>query len=116
MSQEPVPFFGVLSWRDAEGLRHPAPMGTLVYLDSLRGLIPGRIVGVRRDRGVLELQVEFDAGAKALHWSGLTENAWAGRTEWWSAREIVPRAAADLRRDRIKSHTWEFSPVPVETT
>ena len=110
MPQEPVP---ARSWRDAEGRTHPAPTGAPVYLDSLRGLIPGRIVGVRRDRGRLELQVEFDAGAKALHWSGLTENAWAGRTEWWPAREIVPRAAADPRRDRIKSHTWEF---PVETT
>lgn len=115
MPQEPVPFPGVLSWRDAEGRSHPAPTGAPVYLDSLRGLIPGRIMGARRDsRGALELQVEFDTGAKALHWSGLTENAWAGRTEWWSAREIVPRATADLRRDRIKSHTWEFS--PVETT
>jgi len=107
LTQKPAaPAFPALSWRDAEGHTHPAPMGAAVYLDSLRGMIPGRVVAVRRDaRGTLELQIEFDA--KALHWSGMTENAWAGRTEWWPAREIVPRAAADLRRDRIKSYTWE---------
>lgn len=56
------------------------------YLDSLHGLIPCTVTGWNGVKLVVDFPDE-----DPLHWSGLTTNAWRGRSgEEFAPRYIVP--------------------------
>lgn len=80
-------------------------VGTKAYLDSTHGLIPCVVTHITSE-GVT---VDFDEDAPALHWSGQTKNAWAGRKGvTFHATRVVPRSAVHGQyKDQIRPYKWE---------
>jgi hypothetical protein len=76
----------------------------MAFLDSSQGMIPCKVTAIDgRD-----ITVAFDAPpARAVHWSGQTGNAWAGRVETFRSSRIVPRAV--VKGQRIGAYKWEGS-------
>jgi len=79
--------------------------GQEAYLDSREGLVPCVVRSVHGRT----LVVDFPEDGQVLHWSGMTRNAWKGRTgESFPDTRIVPRTA--VHGHRITPYRWQPSP------